>query len=381
MASSKGSQNVKDVMYPGKNALLPPKIPFPSVSAPYSEYIPLGSRHGHKLSDEKTHHHHHQRTSSESDLLEEPPLWLDDLLNEPESPVRKCGHRRSSSDSYAYLDMANAKNISLTLQNDFSYRNIGSSSSQRGGVHELDWNQNAQGAAAFYSDSNFLNQTNRQRDSLVAPPGARPSWLPFTRESVGGKHMGASSYMPQEATETKNYAKNLSHDAKKFSPEQKNSNAQPVTCDADNTRRAKQQFAQRSRVRKLQYISELERTVQALQAEGSKFSADLDFLNQRNLILSMENKALKQRLESIAQEKLIKQMEQELLEKEIGRLRALYQQQQQKQQQQQQNQQPAASHKRSTSKDLDSQFSSLSLNSKDSNSNRDSVSVQSQFHF
>ncbi|KAF3503927.1 hypothetical protein F2Q69_00041298 [Brassica cretica] len=88
----------------------------------------------------------------------------------------------------------------------------------------------------------------------------------------------------------------------------------------------------------------------------------------------MENKALKQRLESIAQEKLIKQMEQELLEKEIGRLRALYQQQQQ-------TQQPPASHKRASSKDLDSQFSSLSLNSKDSNSSRDSVSVTSQFHF
>lgn len=238
MASSKGSQSVKDLMYPGKHALLPPKIPFPTISAPYSEYIPsVGSRHGQKLSDEKTSHH--QRTSSESQLVEEPPFWLDDLLNEPESPVRKCGHRRSSSDSYAYLDVANAKNISLTLQNDFSYRNNMGSSSQRG-IQELDWNRNAQDAA-FYSDANFLNQTNRQRDSLVAS-GARPSWLPFTRESVGGKHMGAS-YMSHETTvlsETKNYAKNLSNDPKMFSSEEKNSNPQPVTYEADNTRRAKQ---------------------------------------------------------------------------------------------------------------------------------------------
>lgn len=42
------------------------------------------------------------------------------------------------------------------------------------------------------------------------------------------------------------------------------------------------------------------------QAEGSEVSAELDFLNQQNLILSMENKALKQRLESLAQEQLIK---------------------------------------------------------------------------
>ncbi|CAH2047208.1 unnamed protein product [Thlaspi arvense] len=380
MANSKGSQSVKDLMHPGKTALLPPKIPFPSVSAPYSEYIPggsIGSRHGQKLSEQKTHH---QRTSSESDLVEEPPFWLDDLLNEPESPVRKCGHRRSSSDSYAYLDVANAKNISLTLQNDFSYRNTGASTQR--GVHELDWNINAHDAA-FYSDASFPKHTNRHRDPLVVS-GARPSWLPFARENVGGKHMGASSYMSQEATgisETKNYAKTLSHEPKKFSPEERNSNPQPGTYEADNTRRAKQQFAQRSRVRKLQYISELERNVQALQAEGSKVSAELDFLNQRNLILGMENKALKQRLESIAQEKMIKQLEQEVLEKEIGRLRALYQQQQQQTQQPSATHKPSPSHGRATSKDLESQFSSLSLNTKDSNCRRDSVSVTGQFHF
>ncbi|KAL4397021.1 hypothetical protein AHAS_Ahas01G0150200 [Arachis hypogaea] len=55
------------------------------------------------------------------------------------------------------------------------------------------------------------------------------------------------------------------------------------------------QFAQRLRVRKLQYIAELERNVQGLQAEGFEVSAELEFLNQQNLILSMENKALKQR--------------------------------------------------------------------------------------
>lgn len=42
------------------------------------------------------------------------------------------------------------------------------------------------------------------------------------------------------------------------------------------------------------------------QAEGTEVSAELEFLNQQNLILSMENKALKQRLESLAQEQLIK---------------------------------------------------------------------------
>lgn len=66
-------------------------------------------------------------------------------------------------------------------------------------------------------------------------------------------------------------------------------------------------------------------------------------------------------------------MEQELLEREIGRLRALYQQQQQHHQQQQQQQQPSSSHRRSNSKDLDSQFANLSLKHKDANAGRDPV--------
>ncbi|CAF2075315.1 unnamed protein product [Brassica oleracea var. botrytis] len=334
MAGTKGSESVRSLMNPGKSALLPPKIPFPSGS--------MGSRHSHKVSVEKAH----QRTSSESHLVEEElPFWLDDLLNEPESPARKSGHRRSASDSYAYLDVANA----ATTISDFSYRNP-AASIQRG-IQELDPSQDA----SFYADGSFLKQRNR-------PSGARPSW---TRESVGGgKHMGASSYMSQDATA----------ETKRFSSEENNSNPQPGAYEADNTKRAKQQFAQRSRVRKLQYISELERNVQTLQAEGSKVSAELDFLNQRNLILSLENKALKHRLESIAQEKLIKQLEQEVLEREIGRLRALHQQQQHTRQQ-------SASHKRASSKDLDSQFSTLSLNAKDSNCRRDSLSVMGQFHF
>lgn len=59
-------------------------------------------------------------------------------------------------------------------------------------------------------------------------------------------------------------------------------------------------------MRKLQYIAELERSVQALQAEGCEVSAELEFLNQQSLILGMENKALKQRLDNLAQEQLIK---------------------------------------------------------------------------
>ncbi|XP_021730644.1 uncharacterized protein LOC110697578 isoform X2 [Chenopodium quinoa] len=109
-------------------------------------------------------------------------------------------------------------------------------------------------------------------------------------------------------------------------------------------------------------------------AEGSEVSAELEFPNQQNLILSMENKALKQRLESLAQEQLIKhpKLEHEVLEREIGRLQALYQQQQQ--QPHQPLQRPSSSHRRTNSRDLDSQFANLNLKHKECSLGLDSFS-------
>lgn len=42
------------------------------------------------------------------------------------------------------------------------------------------------------------------------------------------------------------------------------------------------------------------------QVEGYGVSAELEFLDQQNLILGMENMALKQRLESLSQEQFLK---------------------------------------------------------------------------
>ena len=102
-----------------------------------------------------------------------------------------------------------------------------------------------------------------------------------------------------------------------------------------HSKRGKGHSAQQHRARKVQYIGELEKSIQVLQAEGYEVSAELEFLDQQNLILGMENRALKQRLDNLSQEHFIKCLEQEVLEREIARLRNLYHQQQHKQQQQQ----------------------------------------------
>jgi len=151
--------------------------------------------------------------------------------------------------------------------------------------------------------------------------------------------------------------------------EKKDASGAKYTQPETDPKRVKQQFAQRSRVRKLQYIAELERSVQTLQAEGLEVSAELDFVDQQNLMLSLENKALKQRLDSLTQEQLIKHLQQEMLEREITRLRLLFQQQPQL------PLQPPSLHGHSSSsssiRDLDSQFANISLKHKVVNSGRD----------
>ncbi|KDP38808.1 hypothetical protein JCGZ_04965 [Jatropha curcas] len=371
MANSKGSSNVRNLMYSGKHALLPPRIPFPSVTPSYADYVPNSVVGSKAVQRPREGNAHHQRTSSETFLMEEQPSWLDDLLNEPETPVRRGGHRRSSSDSFAYIDVANASNIEYAAQDEYRQKNIMSIPSW--GSQDFDYHKDAR-QTSIYADVNMTKQKNRARDSSLNS-ATRLSGLPSARENAVSQ-MG-SSCVQQESdgfqssvNEKQDSADSFPHDSKTSSEKKDASHAKSSASETD-TKRAKQQFAQRSRVRKLQYIAELERNVQALQAEGSEVSAEVEFLNQQNLILSMENKALKQRLESIAQEQLIKYLEHEVLEREIGRLRALYQQQQQQPQQQQQ--QPSSSHRRTNSRDLESQFANLSLKQKDANSGRDPV--------
>ncbi|RZR94044.1 hypothetical protein BHM03_00022660 [Ensete ventricosum] len=92
---------------------------------------------------------------------------------------------------------------------------------------------------------------------------------------------------------------------------------------------ANRQSAQRSRVRKLQYISELERSVTSLQArrylrtEVSALSPRVAFLDHQRSVLTMGNSHLKQRIAALAQDKIFK----DALKKEIERLRQVYHQQ------------------------------------------------------
>ncbi|XP_077249780.1 uncharacterized protein At4g06598-like [Tasmannia lanceolata] len=374
MDNFKGTTNFRNLPFTGKQSLLPPKSPFPSITPSYPDYGPSSSK---GIPRTREGNRHHQRTSSESFLIDEQPSWLDELLNEPETPVRKGAHRRSSSDSFAYLEASNnSSGIDNLAQNEYKSRNITSVPSW--GSLDFDNFKDVHRTEA----NSFRRQPNRGWDTSlnsIAFPSSHSH--PSARDSIILRSSG-SSRDPREpegmasTTNEKQGQEEFSRHDLSGSSERKDSLYSKSSPSEMDPKRAKQQFAQRSRVRKLQYIAELERNVQALQVEGSEVSAELEFLDQQNLILSMENNALKQRLDSLAQEQLIKYYEQEMLEREIARLRTLLYQQNQNQHQQQPPPPPRTSshHRRSTSKDLDSQFSSLSLSHKEPNSSRESVS-------
>ncbi|XP_058097412.1 uncharacterized protein At4g06598-like [Magnolia sinica] len=372
MANSKGTADFKNSMCAGKQLLLPPKSPFQSTSLSNSDYG--SSSTGSKgILKPREGHRPRQRTSSESFLFEEQPPWLDELLNEPETPARRGAHRRSSSDSFAYLEASNnSYNRDSTSWEEYKHGNIASVPSW--GSLDFDHFRDALHASS-YTESCFKGQRNMAWESplnSVAYPGS----LSPVRDNIIGQGSG-SSCAPSEpdgvasvVTEKQDQDESHLHDLQGSSERGDHFSARPSASEVD-PKRAKQQFAQRSRVRKLQYIAELERSVQTMQVEGCEISAELEFLGQQHIILSMENKALKQRLDSLAQEQLIKYFEQELLEGEIARLRALVYQQQLPQLP------PSTRHRRNGSREsggLDSQLANLSLRHKEANSGRDPVS-------
>ncbi|KAK3000183.1 hypothetical protein RJ639_023153, partial [Escallonia herrerae] len=305
MANSKGPSSIRSTPFNGKHPLLPPKSPCPSISPSYIDYVPTPAVGPKVIPKPRDRNSQHQRTSSESFLIEEQPSWLDELLNEPETPVRR-GHRRSSSDSFAYMDAAAnaAANVDYAAQDEYKVKILPSWGSQ-----ELDHYKDAR-HTSFYAEPNALRKHKNQgwdpSNMMASSSGllsARDSFV--LQSSVSSCTPQEADGVPSMATEKHDTVESGPYDAKAPS-ERKDSSCAKASASETDTKRAKQQFAQRSRVRKLQYIAELERNVQALRAKGSEVSAELEFLNQQNIILSMENKSLKQRLESLAEEKLIK---------------------------------------------------------------------------
>ncbi|XP_057973760.1 uncharacterized protein At4g06598-like [Malania oleifera] len=349
-----GSSNSRIVSHAERRAQLLPQCPLPAISPIHAGYYSKNILGSNCIPNYVEGCSPLQRTSSENFLTEEQPFWFDELLNEPETPLHR-GHRRSSSDSFAYLN-TEAKTSNTEEEHKFTHIIAEPSWVSQNFDHYKD-------LQPFNPKSSSVNKPKNRvcKSSLNIAPHS--TGFPYERNGFSLQDSGLScaSQEPDGITST---------DAGK--QEQARSSLHILECSSEKNdskpsmtgtdpKRAKQQFAHRSRVRKLQYIAELERYVHVLKAQGFVVSAELEFLDQQNLILGMENTALKQRLDNLTQEQLIKYLERDMLEKEIGRLQNLYQQQQLPQQQH-------CTHRQAKIQDLSSQCANLPIKHEEASS-------------
>ncbi|XWS52138.1 hypothetical protein CRYUN_Cryun11dG0041500 [Craigia yunnanensis] len=232
------------------------------------------------------------------------PSWVDEFLDF--SSARRGTHRRSISDSIAFLEQplveeCRDSNAMMTETNLFD---------------RLD-------------DEQLMSMFSDDVAMTVATAPTVSSSNPSTTSDQNSNN-DEKPVPSLDLQQPKNEPGEVESSCKPETQAPPNSNGDSI-FDPKRVKRilANRQSAQRSRVRKLQYISELERSVTTLQTEVSALSPRVAFFDHQRLILNVDNSALKQRIAALAQDKIFKDAHQEALKKEIERLRQAYQQQQQ----------------------------------------------------
>ncbi|KAG5237906.1 basic leucine zipper [Salix suchowensis] len=208
----------------------------------------------------------HHRSPSQGSILEEKPAWLDDLLSDEDADSRGASLRRSASDSVTLLEGIVDSFSGLSPSSMYGPN----SPRRRGG--NVTFSENA--IASALSEYAFQNPLQHADGSLFIS-GNTP-WIQW------GMH---------------------------------------VVRQGSSIARRALQSGQRSRVRKLQYIAELERTVNVLQTLESELAFKVASLLQKRAALSLENNTLKQRVARLRQEKLIVDAQHKSLKKEAERLK------------------------------------------------------------
>ncbi|KAJ4838034.1 Basic leucine zipper 61 [Turnera subulata] len=317
-------------------AQLPPKIP--NMTTPPPTWPDFSSS--------SPHHHHHLKnlpsmatlassganvagitatvaattltSTTQASSQQQNPSWVDEFLDF--SSARRGTHRRSVSDSIAFLEAPMLEECRGGGGGAVSGHNSGS---------EFDKFDDEQFMSMFSDD---LSNNHHNAAMAAAPSSSTPS-TPSDHNSFNDDKEGTTN--SDQNNKQQQMMKSESDEVQSQWETQNPPNAanngtsNDRIIDPKRVKRilANRQSAQRSRVRKLQYISELERSVTSLQAEVSVLSPRVAFLDHQRLLLNVDNSALKQRIAALAQDKIFKDAHQEALKREIERLRQVYHQQ------------------------------------------------------
>lgn len=372
----------------------------------------------------------HRRSPSAGYIPQGQPTWNLDRFGSPDGVVvlKKCSHRRSSSDSVAFVDnsyhyMNNLENV--TEEDEFVlqepslpvYRtnnrkglkaNIDSGDhifpyklpanpwsypekSGRGDHNLISYRPDKEHVSRIRDDEPFQRHQPRHENlvgcnhvgSNLAKSGSPENGRGLGKASKhvtlaipspsGDSPLGsrrrahnwsttATFENPSTASESNSHSDDSNDDTRTKSYERLRSDLEvgseeggdaSVQFHDDHTSSEKvdpkqakrilvnRQSAQRSRVRKLQYISELEMKVIVLESEVASLSPKVGYYDHERALLNAENVQLKQKLAALTQTQLLKEARSESLKTEVHRLRQLYNQQQQQQPQHLRQQRPA----------------------------------------
>ncbi|KAL1537719.1 basic leucine zipper 61-like [Salvia divinorum] len=220
--------------------------------------------------------------------------WMDDFLDF--SATRRSSHRRTVSDPIAFVE------------------------DNSGGFERLDDEQ----LRSMFSDALVAAGSSSNPSSLnPSTPSDQNSDDDVEKRTAAELHRVQPKVEPVEV-ESSDIA---AEDAAAAPQTAKSSDNAPGDLKRIKRIMANRQSAQRSRIRKLQYISELERSVTTLQTEVSALSPKVAYLDHQRLLLNVDNSAIKQRIAALAQDKIFKDAHQEALKKEIERLSKVFHEQ------------------------------------------------------
>ncbi|KAG6536020.1 basic leucine zipper 6-like [Zingiber officinale] len=232
--------------------------------------------------------------------LDEQPIWLDDLLTDQEASRRGgISLRRSSSDPVRLLDVAKSFHGSI-------YPVIEEDALSDGFILESLDSEGSCGVDCGFEAGNCVYGPNspRQKGKLTDSESSMIASLLENAPSNPLKYLNVDFPSTSVLNE----------------PHGKEDQA-PVNPETEKITRRRS--GQRSRVRKLQYIAELERDVDLLQTLGADLASRVASMFQYRLALSMENKNLRQHIAGVRQEKLVKEAQHQSLKNEAERLRMI----------------------------------------------------------
>ncbi|CAN8254297.1 unnamed protein product [Cochlearia groenlandica] len=257
--------------------------------------------------------------------------WMDEFLDF--SATRRGTHRRSISDSIAFLEPPSSAVAGNHHHHHFDrFDDEQFMSMFNDDVHQNNNNNN---------NINNINNNHNNNNNVGSTRSSSNISTPSDHNSLSDdEDNNNKEILPPPSDHNNNHKYNELEEVQsqcKTEPQDGPSSANQNSGDSSGNRihdpkrvkriLANRQSAQRSRVRKLQYISELERSVTSLQTEVSVLSPRVAFLDHQRLLLNVDNSAIKQRIAALAQDKIFKDAHQEALKREIERLRQVYHQQ------------------------------------------------------